>query len=49
MEQRRLKELIQELEEVLAELKVEVYSDKDSYLDRDSRYYGGDDDDGYAD
>ena len=33
MEKRRLKELVQELEELLAEIKVEVYADKDAYLD----------------
>lgn len=50
MEKRRLKELVQELEELLAELKVEVYADKDSYLDKsDYQYYSGDDDDGYPD
>tara|TARA_A100001234_G_scaffold47145_1_gene39281 strand:+ start:405 stop:557 length:153 start_codon:yes stop_codon:yes gene_type:complete len=50
MEKRRLKELVQELEELLAEIKVEVYADKDAYLDGESMgYYGGDDDDGYPD
>jgi len=50
MEKRRLKELVQELEELLAELKVEVYADKDSYLDKsDYPYYSSDDDDGYPD
>ena len=50
MEKRRLKVLIQELEDLIAELKVEVYADKDSYLDgNEYQYYIGDDDDGYTD
>jgi len=48
MEKRRLKELVHELEELLAELKVEVYADKDAYkLDESYRYEY--DDDGYPD
>ena len=39
-----------DLEELLTELKVEVYADKDAYIDSDGeQWYSGDDDDGYAD
>ena len=33
MQRQRLKQLLEQLEEVLAELKVEVYSDVDKYRD----------------
>ena len=50
MQRTRLKELITQLEELLTELKVEVYADKDSYIDSDGeQWYSGDDDDGYPD
>ena len=50
MQRTRLKELIIELEELLTELKVEVYADKDAYIDSDGQqWYSGDDDDGYPD
>ena len=50
MQRTRLKELITQLEELLTELKVEVYADKDAYIDSDGEQsYSGDDDDGYAD
>ena len=50
MQRTRLKELITQLEELLTELKVEVYADKDAYIDSDGeQWYSGDDDDGYAD
>ena len=50
MQRTRLKELITQLEELLSELKVEVYADKDAYIDSDGeQWYSGDDDDGYAD
>ena len=46
----RLKILIDLLDELLTELKVEVYADKDSYLDKNGdQWYSGDDDDGYPD
>ena len=48
-EKRRLKQLLEQLEEVIAELKVEVYSDVDKYRDEDGYYVGEDDDDGYPD
>jgi len=48
MEKRRLKQLIEELEDVIAELKVEVYADVDSYK-ADPGYFSEDDDDGYPD
>ena len=42
--------MITQLEELLTELKVEVYADADSYIDSDGeQWYSGDDDDGYAD
>ena len=37
MQRTRLKELITQLEELLTELKVEVYADADSYIDSDGR------------
>tara|TARA_B100000902_G_scaffold363857_1_gene383382 strand:- start:69 stop:206 length:138 start_codon:yes stop_codon:yes gene_type:complete len=43
MEKRRLKQLLEQLEEVLAELKVEVYSDRNS--SSDDGFY--DDEEGY--
>ncbi len=50
MQRTRLKELIIELEELLTELKVEVYADKDAYIDSDGQqWYSGEDDDGYPD
>ena len=49
MQRNRLKQLLEQLEEVLAELKVEVYSDVDKYRDEDGYYVGEDDDDGYPD
>jgi len=50
MQRTRLKELITQLEDLLAELKVEVYADKDSYIDSDgAQWYSGEDDDGYPD
>ena len=50
MQRTRLKELITQLEDLLSELKVEVYADKDSYIDSDgAQWYSGDDADGYAD
>jgi len=48
MERRRLKQLIEQLEETLAEIKVEVYSDVDKYRTGEV-YYSADDDDGYRD
>ena len=46
--QDRIEQLL--LEELLSELKVEVYADKDAYIDSDGeQWYSGDDDDGYAD
>ena len=50
MQRTRLKTLIQDLEDLLAELKSEVYADKDAYIDSDGeQWYSGADDDGYAD
>jgi len=49
MEKRRLKVLIQELEDLIAELKVEVYADKDAYLEGEGYYTYSEDDDGYPD
>ena len=50
MQRTRLKELITQLEELLTELKVEVYADKDAYIDsRGEQWYSGEDDDGYPD
>ncbi len=50
MQKTRLKQLITELEDLLTELKSEVYADVDAYIDSDGeRWYSGDDDDGYAD
>ncbi len=50
MQRTRLKELITQLEDLLSELKVEVYADKDSYIDSDgTQWYSGEDDDGYPD
>jgi len=50
MQRTRLKELITQLEELLSELKVEVYADANSYIDSDGeQWYSGDDDDGYPD
>ena len=40
MQRQRLKQLLEQLEEVLAELKVEVYSDVDKYRDDDGYYKG---------
>ena len=42
MQRTRLKELITQLEELLTELKVEVYADKDAYIDSDGeQWYSG--------
>jgi hypothetical protein len=49
MDKRHLKVLIQSLEDLLAELKVEVYADKDAYLDGEGYYQDSYDDDGYPD
>ena len=50
MQRTRLKELITQLEELLTELKVEVYADKDAYIDSDGeQWYSGEDDAGYPD
>ena len=50
MQKGRLKILIDQLEELLTELKVEVYADKDSDRDKNGdQWYSGDDDDGYPD
>ena len=50
MQRTRLKELITQLEDLLSELKVEVYADKDSYIDSDGTlWYSGEEDDGYPD
>ena len=38
------------MEDLLSELKTEVYADKDAYIDNNGeQWYSGDDDDGYAD
>ena len=50
MQQSRLKQLITELEDLLAELKTEVYADPSAYIDRNGdQWDSGDDDDGYPD
>ena len=50
MQRTKLKELITQLDELLSELKVEVYADKDAYIDSDGeQWYSGDVDVGYAD
>ena len=50
MQQSRLKQLITELEDLLAEFKPEVYADPTAYIDRNGeQWYSGDDDDGYPD
>ena len=50
MQRTRLKTLIQDLEDLLAELKSEVYADPSAYIDSNGeQWYSGDDDDGYAD
>ena len=50
MQQSRLKQLITELEDLIAELKKEVYADKEAYIDSNGeQWYSGDDDDGYPD
>ena len=49
MDKRHLKVLIQSLEDLLAELKVEVYADKDAYLDGEGYYQDSYDDDGSPD
>jgi|MDTC01.3.fsa_nt_gb hypothetical protein len=38
MQTRKLKQLLEQLEEVMAELKLEVYSDVDKYRDEDGYY-----------
>ena len=48
MQQSRLKQLITELEDLLAELKTEVYADASAYIDSNGeQWYSGDDDVGY--
>lgn len=42
MQTRKLKQLLEQLEEVMAEIKLEVYSDVDKYRDEDG-YYNEDD------
>jgi hypothetical protein len=50
MQRNRLKKLITDLEDLLAEIKSEVYADPNSYIDSEGeQWYSGDDDDGYAD
>ena len=50
MQRTRLKTLIQDLEDLLAELKSEVYADASAYIDSNGeQWYSGDDDDGYTD
>ena len=50
MQRTRLKTLIQDLEDLLAELKSEVYADTSAYIDSNGeQWYSGDDDDGYPD
>ena len=50
MQRTRLKTLIQDLEDLLAELKSEVYADTSAYIDSNGeQWYSGDDDDGYTD
>ena len=57
MEKRNLKRIIQDLENLLKELKSEVYSDKEAYVhpwyeqtrNAPKRIQSDDDDDGYAD
>ena len=50
MQKSRLKVLITQLEDILADLKSEVYADPHSYIVCDGeQWYSGDDDDGYAD
>ena len=42
--------MITELEDLLTELKSEVYADVNAYVDSDGEtWYSGDDDDGYTD
>tara|TARA_Y100000994_G_scaffold104862_1_gene86499 strand:+ start:748 stop:876 length:129 start_codon:yes stop_codon:yes gene_type:complete len=38
MQRRKLKQLLEQLEEVITELKLEVYSDADKYRDEDGYY-----------
>ena len=46
MQRTRLKTLIQDLEDLLAELKSEVYADKDAYIDSNGeQWYSRHDDD----
>ena len=50
MERNRLKRLISDLEDLLAEIKSEAYADASAYIDSEGeQWYSGDDDDGYAD
>ena len=50
MQRSRLKQLITDLEDLLAEIKSEVYADASAYNDSNgAQWYSGDDDDGYAD
>jgi len=38
MQRRKLKQLLEQLEEVIAEMKLEMYSDADKYRDEDGYY-----------
>ena len=50
MQRSRLKQLITDLEDLLAEIKSEVYADAIAYIDsHGEQWESGDDDDGYAD
>ena len=50
MQRSRLKQLITDLEDLLAEIKSEVYADASAYIDSNGeQLYSGGDDDGYAD
>tara|TARA_B100000965_G_scaffold404363_1_gene434866 strand:+ start:146 stop:298 length:153 start_codon:yes stop_codon:yes gene_type:complete len=50
MQKTRLKAIITQLEDLLAELKTEVYADASAYIDSEGeQWYSGDDDDGYPD
>jgi hypothetical protein len=49
MEKSKLKDLHKKLKEILAELESEIYSDKDSYLNKNSKVTYVEDDDGYTD
>lgn len=49
MEKSKLKDLHSKLKKILAELESEIYSDKDSYLNKESKITSVEEDDGYAD